>query len=128
MEKGKKVKLLSALLAGTMLFSTATPVCAAGTQMDQAGNWIFSDDFSKDTIGTQWKEYGSNQSDWKIENGSCSSIAEGYPNGVGQKLLRENSTVTDFELSTKITLQSGGDAGIIFRASDVSDNGDGYSG
>lgn len=115
-------------MAGTMLFSTPAPVYATGTQVAQLGNLIFCDDFSQNTIGTQWKEYGSNQSDWKIENGNCSSIAEGYPNGVGQKLLRENFTVTDFELSTKIVLKSGGDAGVIFRASDVNDNGDGYRG
>ncbi|WP_343253498.1 family 16 glycoside hydrolase, partial [Ligaoa zhengdingensis] len=129
MKKTKESRVLSALLAFTMAMGMWTvPAYAAAQTTAELDKTVFTDDFSDDTIGVNWEKFGMNQSDWAVADGVCTSLADSYPAGVGQKLALNGLTAQNCEFEADITLNNGSDAGILFRASDIADKGDGFTG
>ena len=93
MKKTKGSRVLSALLAFTMAMGMWTvPAYAAAQTTAELDKTVFTDDFSDDTIGVNWEKFGMNQSDWAVADGVCTSLADSYPAGVGQKLALNGLT------------------------------------
>lgn len=80
---------------------------------------VFQDDFNDDEADG-WKTYGGN---WKVSDGKYT-----VNSGPGYKTVLENPEFTDYIFEADVQINSGTEAGLIFRASDLAEGADSLEG
>ena len=92
----------------------------AATFDDVKLNGKLVDDFSSGNANA-WQTFGGN---WTVRDGAYTVDAARD----GKAILKNHDTLRDFTLDVTVTVEPGGNAGVIFRVSDAAPEVDGYRG